>query len=152
MPLTAKGEKIKSNMEATYGPEKAEEVFYASKNKGTITGVDAMSGSTGTPPAVSSAPAPAMPSVTGTAPSGMTTGINTTAPVTTPTPDAFSVRGLARAAGARDNWPTPGVEAPLAEASPPPKPTSPTVPPIAAGSDAKLRLGVKGLARIAGAR
>jgi len=41
MPLTEKGEKIKGNMEQTYGKEKGEEVFYASKNKGTITGVDA---------------------------------------------------------------------------------------------------------------
>lgn len=42
MPLTAKGEKIKSAMEAQYGSEKGKEVFYASKNKGTITGVDEM--------------------------------------------------------------------------------------------------------------
>jgi hypothetical protein len=42
MPLTAKGEEILSSMKATYGTEKkAEEVFYASRNKGTITGVDA---------------------------------------------------------------------------------------------------------------
>jgi hypothetical protein len=40
MPLTEKGEKIKSAMEENYGPEKGEEVFYASANKGTITGVD----------------------------------------------------------------------------------------------------------------
>ena len=40
MPLTAKGEKIKGAMEEKYGKEKGEEVFYASKNKGTITGVD----------------------------------------------------------------------------------------------------------------
>jgi hypothetical protein len=40
MPLTAKGEEIKSNMAKTYGPEKGEKVFYASKNKGTISGVD----------------------------------------------------------------------------------------------------------------
>jgi hypothetical protein len=43
MPLTEKGETIKSAMEEQYGPEKGEEVFYASKNSGTITGVDAMS-------------------------------------------------------------------------------------------------------------
>jgi hypothetical protein len=40
MPLTEKGEKIKGAMEKKYGPEKGEKVFYASKNKGTITGVD----------------------------------------------------------------------------------------------------------------
>jgi hypothetical protein len=42
MPLTEKGSKIKSAMEEQYGPEKGESVFYASKNAGTITGVDAM--------------------------------------------------------------------------------------------------------------
>lgn len=42
MPLTHKGETIKRNMEEKYGKEKGEQVFYASKNKGTITGVDAM--------------------------------------------------------------------------------------------------------------
>lgn len=40
MPLTGKGEKIKGAMEEKYGSEKGERVFYASKNKGTITGVD----------------------------------------------------------------------------------------------------------------
>lgn len=40
MPLTEKGEKIKGAMEKQYGPEKGEKVFYASKNKGKITGVD----------------------------------------------------------------------------------------------------------------
>lgn len=40
MPLTKKGAKIKKNMEKQYGKEKAEQVFYASKNKGTIKGVD----------------------------------------------------------------------------------------------------------------
>lgn len=40
MPLTAKGEKIKRAMEEEYGKEKGERVFYASKNKGTISGVD----------------------------------------------------------------------------------------------------------------
>jgi hypothetical protein len=39
MPLTPKGEEIKKNMEKEYGPKKGEEVFYASANKGTITGV-----------------------------------------------------------------------------------------------------------------
>ncbi len=40
-PLTDKGEKIEHNMEKTYGPKKGESVFYASRNKGTIKGVDA---------------------------------------------------------------------------------------------------------------
>lgn len=40
MPLTDKGEKIKSNMQNEYGDKKGESVFYASKNKGTISGVD----------------------------------------------------------------------------------------------------------------
>jgi hypothetical protein len=44
MPLTEKGEKIKGSMEKSYGKEKGEEVFYASKNKGTISGVDAAKG------------------------------------------------------------------------------------------------------------
>jgi hypothetical protein len=39
-PLTHKGEEIKRAMEKSYGPEKGEKVFYASKNKGTISGVD----------------------------------------------------------------------------------------------------------------
>ena len=40
MPLTEKGEKIKGSMQDRYGSEKGERVFYASRNKGTITGVD----------------------------------------------------------------------------------------------------------------
>jgi hypothetical protein len=40
-PLTAKGEKIMSAMKEQYGPERGEEVFYASKNAGRIEGVDA---------------------------------------------------------------------------------------------------------------
>lgn len=41
MPLTKKGRKIMSNMKDEYGTkDKAEEVFYASRNKGTIKGVD----------------------------------------------------------------------------------------------------------------
>lgn len=40
-PLTEKGEEILRSMEKTYGSkEKAEQVLHASKNKGTITGVD----------------------------------------------------------------------------------------------------------------
>jgi hypothetical protein len=38
MPLTGKGEKILTNMKKEYGPKKGKEVFYASQNKGTITG------------------------------------------------------------------------------------------------------------------
>lgn len=41
MPLTKKGKKIMKAMKKSYGgKKKAEEVFYASKNKGTIKGVD----------------------------------------------------------------------------------------------------------------
>lgn len=40
MPLTDKGEKIMSRMKDEYGSEQGERVFYASKNKGRITGVD----------------------------------------------------------------------------------------------------------------
>ena len=39
-PLTGKGEEILSNMKEQYGEEKGENVFYASENKGTISGVD----------------------------------------------------------------------------------------------------------------
>lgn len=41
MPLTKKGDEILAKMEERYGTEKGKEVFYASRNKGTITGVDA---------------------------------------------------------------------------------------------------------------
>ena len=41
MPLTSKGKKIMSAMKEQYG-KNAERVFYASKNKGTIKGVDVM--------------------------------------------------------------------------------------------------------------
>jgi hypothetical protein len=40
MPLTEKGKEIKQAMTEQYGEKKGEQVFYASKNKGTITGVD----------------------------------------------------------------------------------------------------------------
>jgi len=40
MPLTKKGSKIMGNMVKEYGAKKGESVFYASKNKGTIKGVD----------------------------------------------------------------------------------------------------------------
>ena len=39
MPLTEKGKKLLKKMKQTYGKEKGEELFYASANKGTITGV-----------------------------------------------------------------------------------------------------------------
>lgn len=48
MPLTAKGEKILKSMEETYGSkEKAEQVLYASKNAGKITGIDAVADAVG---------------------------------------------------------------------------------------------------------
>lgn len=40
MPKTKKGQKIMRAMEKKYGKKKAKKVFYASRNKGTITGVD----------------------------------------------------------------------------------------------------------------
>jgi hypothetical protein len=40
MPKTAKGRKIMKNMVKEYGPKKAENVFYASRNKGIIKSVD----------------------------------------------------------------------------------------------------------------
>jgi hypothetical protein len=40
MPLTEKGEKILASMKKQYGPEKGEQVFYASKNAGKLSGVD----------------------------------------------------------------------------------------------------------------
>lgn len=40
MPLTKKGSKIKKAMDKEYGKKKGEQVFYASKNKGTIKGVE----------------------------------------------------------------------------------------------------------------
>ena len=40
MPLTKKGKRIKSAMISEYGEEKGEKIFYASKNKGTIKGVE----------------------------------------------------------------------------------------------------------------
>jgi hypothetical protein len=41
MPLSAKGQKIMAAMRREYGAKKAESVFYASKNSGKISGVDA---------------------------------------------------------------------------------------------------------------
>ena len=40
MPLTKKGAKIKRAMAQEYGAKKGASVFYASKNKGTIKGVE----------------------------------------------------------------------------------------------------------------
>ena len=40
MPLTEKGKKIKTTMKKQYGTKKGEQVFYASQQKGTITGTD----------------------------------------------------------------------------------------------------------------
>jgi hypothetical protein len=40
MPLSSKGKKIKKAMQEQYGKEKGEQVFYASQNKGTITGTE----------------------------------------------------------------------------------------------------------------
>lgn len=39
MPLTKKGAKIMRAMKSEYGAKKGESVFYASENKGTISGV-----------------------------------------------------------------------------------------------------------------
>ena len=39
MPLTKKGKKVMSSMKEQYGKKKGKQVFYASKNKGTIKGV-----------------------------------------------------------------------------------------------------------------
>lgn len=41
MPLTPKGRKILRAMQQEYGPAKGKAVFYASLNKGLITGVEA---------------------------------------------------------------------------------------------------------------
>lgn len=40
MPLTKKGTKIMKAMKKEYWPKKAEKVFYASRNKGVIKGVE----------------------------------------------------------------------------------------------------------------
>ncbi len=40
MPLNAKGKKIKAAMREEYGPKKGDSVFYASINKGNITGAE----------------------------------------------------------------------------------------------------------------
>lgn len=45
MPLSKKGAKIKAAMLRQYGADEGERVFYASANKGTITGVERRGGS-----------------------------------------------------------------------------------------------------------
>jgi hypothetical protein len=40
MPLTKKGREIKSAMTKQYGAKKGTQVFYASINKGTVTGAE----------------------------------------------------------------------------------------------------------------
>jgi hypothetical protein len=40
MPLTEKGKKIMASMKSQYGVKKGEQIFYASRNKGTISGVE----------------------------------------------------------------------------------------------------------------
>ena len=40
MPLTKKGAKIMDNMKNEYGKDKGKSVFFASKNKGIIKGVE----------------------------------------------------------------------------------------------------------------
>ena len=40
MPLTKKGKKIMKSMKEQYGSKKGEAVFYASRNKGKIKGVE----------------------------------------------------------------------------------------------------------------
>ena len=40
MPLNEKGEKIMKSMKKQYGEKRGKTVFYASKNKGTIKGVE----------------------------------------------------------------------------------------------------------------
>ena len=40
MPLNEKGKKIMKSMRKQYGKKKGETVFYASKNKGVIKGVE----------------------------------------------------------------------------------------------------------------
>ena len=40
MPLTDKAQKILGSMKEQYGSKKGESVFYASANKGTITGIE----------------------------------------------------------------------------------------------------------------
>lgn len=50
MPLTSKGSEIKNSMIKEYGEKKGNSVFYASKNAGKITGVDAEMAAPAAPP------------------------------------------------------------------------------------------------------
>jgi hypothetical protein len=40
MPLTKKGKNIMKSMKKSYGKKRGEQIFYATKNKGKIKGVD----------------------------------------------------------------------------------------------------------------
>ncbi len=42
MPLTRKGEEIKTALVKEYGEKKGEQVLYAGKNKGTFAGIDSL--------------------------------------------------------------------------------------------------------------
>lgn len=42
MPFTKKGKAIMKAMDKEYGDKKGKEVFYASRNKGTIKGIEKM--------------------------------------------------------------------------------------------------------------
>ncbi len=44
MPLTDKGKKIMGSMKEQYGDKRGEQVFYASRNKGRIEGVEKATG------------------------------------------------------------------------------------------------------------
>jgi len=80
MPLTEKGRKIMSAMKEQYGEEKGESVFYASKNAGKITGVDAAEP---TPQPAMGGAIPAIPQVDQLtpAPTGGTSGVMTIADI-----------------------------------------------------------------------
>jgi len=49
MPLTKKGKKIMSSMKEQYGSKRGKQVFYASKNKGVIGGVEKKNSKRGKP-------------------------------------------------------------------------------------------------------
>lgn len=44
MPLTKKGEKVKAAMKKQYGAKKGEQIFYATENKGKVTGLTKKTG------------------------------------------------------------------------------------------------------------
>lgn len=124
MPLTEKGKEIKGAMEEQYGAEKGEEVFYASKNKGTITGVD--QGVQGIP---------------ATVPGGLSTAASGVTPVNTMTSTTPASVGAAPTAG-----PTTSIPSPAGAVSPPN-----TASPIT-GDGHRVVATVRDLARAAGAR